>query len=86
MRPAGGSHGSVMPEHDSHADEKFMSEALELARQGMGMTDPNPMVGALIVKEGNVVGRGYHERYGAPHAEAKALEDAGGLARGQPFM
>ena len=59
-----------------------MKEALSLARQGAGKVSPNPMVGALVVKGGKVVGKGYHERFGAPHAEAVALAEAGSRARG----
>jgi diaminohydroxyphosphoribosylaminopyrimidine deaminase / 5-amino-6-(5-phosphoribosylamino)uracil reductase len=60
----------------------FMSEALELAAQARGRTSPNPMVGAVVVRDGRVVGRGYHHRAGEPHAEILALREAGELARG----
>ena len=63
-------------------DEKFMRFALELARRGVGKTSPNPMVGAVLVKGGEVIGAGFHEKAGAPHAEAAALLDAGEKARG----
>jgi diaminohydroxyphosphoribosylaminopyrimidine deaminase/5-amino-6-(5-phosphoribosylamino)uracil reductase len=63
-------------------DERFMRRALELARRGEGWTNPNPLVGAIIVKEGRIVGEGYHERFGEPHAEVKALEAAGEEAEG----
>ncbi len=63
-------------------DEDYMREALELAARAMGRTSPNPMVGALVVGGGEVVGRGYHHRAGGPHAEVLALRDAGGRARG----
>jgi diaminohydroxyphosphoribosylaminopyrimidine deaminase / 5-amino-6-(5-phosphoribosylamino)uracil reductase len=53
-----------------------MRLALQLARRGYGTTSPNPMVGALLVKAGKVVGRGWHERAGGPHAEVEALRDA----------
>jgi diaminohydroxyphosphoribosylaminopyrimidine deaminase/5-amino-6-(5-phosphoribosylamino)uracil reductase len=56
--------------------------ALELAARGRCFVSPNPMVGAVLVKSGRVVGRGYHARYGGPHAEAAALKDAGRAARG----
>ncbi|MCD6321225.1 bifunctional diaminohydroxyphosphoribosylaminopyrimidine deaminase/5-amino-6-(5-phosphoribosylamino)uracil reductase RibD [Candidatus Bipolaricaulota bacterium] len=62
--------------------ERFMKRALELARQGEGYTRPNPLVGAVVVKEGKIVAEGYHARYGGPHAEAVALERAGDAARG----
>jgi diaminohydroxyphosphoribosylaminopyrimidine deaminase / 5-amino-6-(5-phosphoribosylamino)uracil reductase len=60
----------------------FMREALELARQGRGLASPNPMVGAVVVRDGAVVGRGYHTYAGMRHAEIVALGDAGELARG----
>lgn len=59
-----------------------MQQALALARQGEGYTSPNPMVGAVLVKNGEVVGRGYHEAVGKPHAEVNAVADAGPLAYG----
>lgn len=54
-------------------DAEYMRLALALAEQGRGWTAPNPMVGAVIVKDGRVIGRGWHERYGQPHAERNAL-------------
>ncbi len=54
-----------------------MQEALVLARKGLGLTTPNPMVGAVIVKDGEIVGRGFHPRSGEPHAEIFALREAG---------
>lgn len=54
-------------------DEKYMRMALSLAGKGCGLAAPNPMVGAVIVKEGRVIGRGYHQKYGGPHAEQNAL-------------
>ncbi len=63
-------------------DEGFMRRALELARKGWGWTRPNPLVGAVVVKDGEVVGEGYHACYGGPHAEAVALHEAGDRARG----
>jgi diaminohydroxyphosphoribosylaminopyrimidine deaminase/5-amino-6-(5-phosphoribosylamino)uracil reductase len=59
-----------------------MRRALALAQQGWGQTAPNPMVGAVVVKDGVVVGEGYHARYGEAHAEALALKAAGDRARG----
>ncbi len=59
-----------------------MNEALELARQGMGRTSPNPTVGAVLVKDGEVIGRGFHTYAQAKHAEMLALEEAGEQARG----
>ncbi|MGH7626561.1 MAG: bifunctional diaminohydroxyphosphoribosylaminopyrimidine deaminase/5-amino-6-(5-phosphoribosylamino)uracil reductase RibD [Gemmatimonadaceae bacterium] len=59
-----------------------MRRALALARRGWGQTAPNPLVGAVIVRDGRTVGEGYHARYGAPHAEIMALRAAGEGARG----
>lgn len=59
-----------------------MRRALDLARRGLGDTSPNPCVGAVVVNDGVVVGRGYHRRAGAPHAEVEALRRAGSSARG----
>jgi diaminohydroxyphosphoribosylaminopyrimidine deaminase/5-amino-6-(5-phosphoribosylamino)uracil reductase len=64
------------------ADERWMRRALVLAARGAGETNPNPMVGCVIVKAGRVVGEGYHRRAGGPHAEVLALEQAGVRARG----
>lgn len=58
-------------------DEYFMKKALDLASKGQGETSPNPMVGAVIVKDGNVVGKGYHQSAGKAHAEVNAIDDAG---------
>lgn len=68
-----------MPTRD---DLRFMRLALRLARRGIGRTSPNPPVGAVVVRDGVVVGRGYHRRAGLPHGEAAALRDAGADARG----
>lgn len=54
-------------------DEKYMLLAIELAKQGQGHTAPNPLVGAIIEKNGKIIGAGYHEKYGEPHAERNAL-------------
>jgi len=62
--------------------EMFMDEALKLGAKGLGWTNPNPMVGAVIVKNGKIIGRGYHKRAGGPHAEIEALAGAGAHARG----
>jgi diaminohydroxyphosphoribosylaminopyrimidine deaminase / 5-amino-6-(5-phosphoribosylamino)uracil reductase len=59
-----------------------MRRALELARKGWGQTAPNPMVGAVIVRDGAIVGEGYHTMFGAPHAEIEALRVAGERAAG----
>lgn len=63
-------------------DIAFMQEALCLAKSGMGTVSPNPMVGAIIVKDNTVIGRGYHRRAGTEHAEILALREAGDLAHG----
>ncbi len=64
------------------SDDTFMREALRLAGKGRGWTSPNPMVGAVVVQQGVIVGRGYHERVGGPHAEVNALREAGAGAAG----
>jgi diaminohydroxyphosphoribosylaminopyrimidine deaminase/5-amino-6-(5-phosphoribosylamino)uracil reductase len=61
--------------------EKYMRRALVLARKGMGKTGPNPAVGCVIVRDGAIVGEGWHRRAGTPHAEVHALLAAGGMAR-----
>src|SRR5262245_28924643 len=66
----------------NHDDERFMRRALTLAERGRGRVNPNPMVGAVIVRGGRVVGEGWHTALGAPHAEAMALARAGARARG----
>ena len=58
------------------SDPKAMRLALALARRGYGATSPNPMVGAVLVKGGKIIGRGWHRRAGLPHAEIEALRDA----------
>ncbi len=63
-------------------DEKYMRMALRLAAKARGRTSPNPMVGALVVRNGVVISRGYHRKAGEPHAEALALARAGDAARG----
>lgn len=63
-------------------DAEWMRLALELAALGEGDVHPNPLVGAVVVSEGRVVGRGYHRRFGGPHAEIFALDEAGAAARG----
>ena len=64
------------------ADTLLMKRALELARRGAGLVSPNPMVGAVLVKEGRTVGEGYHRYDLLRHAESFAIEKAGELARG----
>lgn len=63
-------------------DAFYMQQALELSKKGMGFVNPNPMVGAVIVKENRVIGRGWHEYFGGPHAEINAIRDAKGKTEG----
>ncbi|MFW6381692.1 MAG: bifunctional diaminohydroxyphosphoribosylaminopyrimidine deaminase/5-amino-6-(5-phosphoribosylamino)uracil reductase RibD [Bacillota bacterium] len=63
-------------------DKKYMKLALKLAEKGEGFTSPNPLVGAVVVKDNQIVGQGYHRYYGGPHAEIYALDQAGSRARG----
>lgn len=71
-----------MSRREEEQDRAFMRLALKLAEGGVGRTSPNPAVGAVIVKAGKVIGRGFHRRAGAPHAEVEALRAAGRAARG----
>lgn len=64
------------------SDRKFMQLALKLARKGKGKVHPNPMVGAVVVRGGKVIGSGFHRYFGGPHAEVYALRQAGKRARG----
>ena len=57
-------------------DEDYIKQALKLARKGLGKTSPNPMVGAVIVKNDRIIGQGYHQRYGGNHAEVNAFQNA----------
>ena len=63
-------------------DEEMMGRAIELAKNAAGRTSPNPLVGAVVVKDGRIVAEGWHRRAGTPHAEVHALNMAGELARG----
>ena len=67
---------------EENINEKYMRMAIELAKKGAGAVNPNPMVGAVVVKNGKVIGRGYHKFFGGPHAEVYALEEAGEKAEG----
>ncbi len=74
--------GAGMIEAPGRGEVDLMGLALRLARRGRHATSPNPMVGAVVVSRGQVVGSGYHRRAGAPHAEVVALATAGAQARG----
>ncbi|MGI6491595.1 MAG: bifunctional diaminohydroxyphosphoribosylaminopyrimidine deaminase/5-amino-6-(5-phosphoribosylamino)uracil reductase RibD [Pelotomaculum sp.] len=63
-------------------DHNYMKLALQLAARAQGRTSPNPLVGAVIVSDNRIVGRGYHQKAGTPHAEIHALNEAGAAARG----
>ena len=63
-------------------DEKYMRLAIALARKGAGWVNPNPMVGAVLVKKGKIIGKGYHRFFGGPHAEINAIDNAGGSVEG----
>jgi diaminohydroxyphosphoribosylaminopyrimidine deaminase/5-amino-6-(5-phosphoribosylamino)uracil reductase len=66
----------------SATDVTYMQQVLRLAHEGAGYVSPNPLVGCVIVKDGQVVGQGYHQRFGGPHAEVYALQEAGLQAQG----
>ncbi|MBI3792108.1 MAG: hypothetical protein HY275_14680 [Gemmatimonadetes bacterium] len=72
----------MQDEGQAARDVEFLRRALALAERGWGQTAPNPMVGAVVVRDGEVVGEGWHARYGGPHAERVALEAAGARAEG----
>lgn len=57
------------------SDSKYMKLAIKLAQKGAGYVNPNPMVGAVIVKDNHIIGQGYHEFFGGPHAERNALKN-----------
>ena len=71
-----------MDKKGNNSDRYFISKTLKLAEKGIGTTSPNPMVGALVVKDGVIAGEGWHERAGQPHAEVTALRNAGKKANG----
>lgn len=73
---------SVLQRVGNDFDVRMMQRCLELARRALGRTSPNPLVGAVVVKDGEIVGEGFHPRAGEPHAEVFALRAAGELARG----
>src|SRR3989338_4176964 len=63
-------------------DERYMNQALALAEKGRSTVSPNPMVGCIIVKNGRIVGIGYHQKAGGPHSEVISLRRAGEKAKG----
>jgi len=67
---------------NKETDEYYINQTIELARNGIGNVNPNPLVGSIIVKNGSIIGKGYHARYGKEHAEIVALKDAGSEAHG----
>jgi len=67
---------------DEVLDEKYMARAIELAKRGTGGVNPNPLVGAVVVKDGKIIGEGWHKKFGGPHAEVWALNEAGENAKG----
>src|SRR6266542_2764634 len=70
------------PDDSSGGHARYMRRALDLALKGLGLAAPNPLVGAVVVHDGRVVGEGWHEGPGTPHAEVAALREAGSQARG----
>src|SRR5258705_843155 len=72
----------MMAGHNTLLDQRFMALALALGRRGLGNTWPNPAVGAVVVKDGAILGRGWTQPGGRPHAETEALRRAGRAARG----
>ena len=70
-------------------DRRYIARALELAQQGRGSVEPNPMVGCVLVREGEVVGEGWHRHFGGPHAEVvavNAVKDVSKLAESEVFV
>lgn len=67
-------------------DEFYMQRAIELAKRGEGFVSPNPLVGAVIVKDGKIIGEGWHERCGELHAERNALKTAKNQLKALQFM
>src|SRR5437667_5099918 len=63
-------------------DQTFMRRAIRLAMNGRGRVEPNPMVGCVIVKNGRIIGEGYHQQFGGPHAEPNALANCTGSPAG----
>ena len=74
--------GNKLADEFSKDDVKYMKKALKIAEKGEARAAPNPMVGAVVVKDGRILGEGYHKFYGGPHAEVYAIEEAGAEALG----
>ena len=72
----------LLTPHPEMTDHDYMCRALELAERGRGRVEPNPLVGAVVVREDRVIGEGWHEKFGQAHAEVNALRQAGESARG----
>src|SRR5262249_20271238 len=66
----------------SMTPQDFMRRAIELAERGRGSVEPNPLVGAVLVRDSTIIGEGWHQQFGGPHAEVRALAEAGTQARG----
>src|SRR4051812_30778826 len=66
----------------TETDREHLERAIELAQRGLGRVSPNPMVGAVVARDGVVVGEGWHEQFGGSHAEVNALRAAGADAQG----
>lgn len=75
-------HDSAEMISNGSAEVVLMQRAIELARRGEGLVEPNPMVGCVVARDGRIVGEGWHQRFGGPHAEIEALRQAGDAARG----
>ena len=71
---------NTMINHTIHDAEKYMQMALNMAKRGIGSVEPNPAVGAVIIKANQIIGKGWHKKFGEPHAEINALEDCKTLA------
>lgn len=82
MKPDSALSADAAPADAAGADEMYMRRALQLAARGLTSTDPNPRVGCVLVRGGQIVGEGWHERAGGPHAEVQALLQAGSAADG----
>src|SRR5213593_3009712 len=71
-----------MESDEKNSDQSFMHRAIDLAARGRGAVEPNPMVGCVIVQGGRIIGDGYHQQFGGPHAERQALAAARESPRG----